>query len=135
MLTNSNIKVATEFICELCDYKTSRKNNYDKHILTSKHINVTNCNTFECKKTEEKDYMCGICSKKYNSRVGLWRHKKTCLNEEKGDISNDKFDGDKLNISLNELVKYLMKENAELKCMLMKVLENGNIQNNNNTTK
>ncbi len=137
MLTKSSTKVATEFTCELCDYKTSRKNNYDKHILTTKHLNVTKCNTFDgksCKKVAEKDYTCAICSKKYNSRVGLWRHKKSCLNEEKSDSSSDDFDGENFNIGGSELVKYLMKENAEFKGMLMKVLENGTIQNNNNTT-
>ncbi len=30
-------KVATKFYCEICDYECSRKNNFDKHLLTAKH--------------------------------------------------------------------------------------------------
>ena len=30
-------KSSTKFHCIICDYHTSRKSNYDKHLLTRKH--------------------------------------------------------------------------------------------------
>ena len=32
-----------KFYCECCDYTTSRKNNYDKHLLTKKHQMFKKC--------------------------------------------------------------------------------------------
>ena len=56
--------------CEKCNYSTLIKQNFEKHFLSKKHTsNITNENCIECK----------ICHKKYNSKSGLWSHKKTCI--------------------------------------------------------
>jgi len=82
MLTKSCEKVAHKFYCANCDYNTSRKSSYDKHILTSKHLQLTNVNnklTESCEKVAESSiYICHICDKEYKSRVGLWKHSKNC---------------------------------------------------------
>ena len=40
-----------EYFCKLCDFKTSRKENYNNHISTSKHKNnVYNSNEYKCEK-------------------------------------------------------------------------------------
>ena len=55
--------------CIQCDYSTSRKSSFDKHLLTGKHMRVTmvtNCN-----------HMCP-CGKTFTCRQHLFRHKKTC---------------------------------------------------------
>ena len=41
MLTKKVPKVPTNFICNFCDYKTSRKSQYDRHLLTAKHKMLT----------------------------------------------------------------------------------------------
>lgn len=66
-------EVAKRLECKHCDYITSKKSNYDKHMLTAKHIYLTSAT-----KTERHHLTCGNCNKKYNSRVGLWGHKKKC---------------------------------------------------------
>lgn len=38
-------KVAQQFYCECCDYRTSRRNNFTKHLLTRKHLKSSNGNT------------------------------------------------------------------------------------------
>ena len=43
MFTEKSQKSHQEFYCEKCDYTTSKKCDYDKHILTRKHINVDKC--------------------------------------------------------------------------------------------
>jgi hypothetical protein len=44
----SNEKVAkssnNKFFCEVCDYSTSKKYNYEKHLSTSKHIESMSSN-------------------------------------------------------------------------------------------
>jgi hypothetical protein len=87
MLTESCEKVAHKFYCENCNYKTSRKSSYDKHILIAKHLQLTNVNnklTESCEKVaESSSYICHICDKEYKSRVGLWKHSKNCKFENK----------------------------------------------------
>jgi hypothetical protein len=34
-------KLQHKYVCNSCDYNTSNKTNYDKHILTRKHIEGT----------------------------------------------------------------------------------------------
>lgn len=61
----------TNFRCETCDYSCSNKSNYEKHLLTAKHIRLT---TTDIKMGE---YAC-VCGKKYKQRQSLHKHKKTC---------------------------------------------------------
>ena len=40
MITNKEQKESTlKYTCEKCDFICSKKSNYDKHIITRKHIN------------------------------------------------------------------------------------------------
>lgn len=72
-----------DFYCSDCDYYTSRKNDFEKHILTKKHLkkaspNVTKSVTKKSQKSR-KIYSCENCGCEYKSRNGLWRHKKVCI--------------------------------------------------------
>ena len=33
---------ALKYCCEYCDYKTSKKCNYDTHLMSAKHLRITN---------------------------------------------------------------------------------------------
>lgn len=82
-------KVAPTFYCELCDYTTTRKTNYAKHLKTTKHLFAI---SGETKIEKTANYKCDICNKVYNSRNGLWKHKKTCTNSKNKqpcEINND----------------------------------------------
>ena len=87
MGTKSCTKVANFFCCESCDYSTSRKSSWMKHLATQKHSMVINGNEKLQKvanlgKIEEHN--CEFCGKKYKFSTGLCRHKKTCA--EKNDF-------------------------------------------------
>jgi hypothetical protein len=116
-VTKSCEKVALTFVCNTCDYTTSKKSSYDKHLLTDKHaVSVTGDkgDTIGDTKVAKSCFLiCEKCNKSYNSRNGLWKHKKIC---KKGDYDN--FNDN------TELVKYLMKENSELKNMILEVCKN-----------
>jgi hypothetical protein len=144
MLTESFEKVARKFSCVCCHYETSRKSSYDKHILRAKHIKLTNVNnklTESCEKeSETKIYTCDICDKEYKSRVGLWKHTKICNFEDKK-CNNIEDTIEKNEIPDKELIMIvvkqnyeLIKDNNELRNMIMKVLENGTHNTTNNNT-
>ena len=59
-----------KFECVICNFRSNRKDNYNRHLKTKKHVENTNnvkINNFSC-----------LCGKFYKSRSGLWRHKKIC---------------------------------------------------------
>jgi len=129
MLTESCSKVAPRFNCKYCDYYTDKKSSYDKHLLTSKHIKLTQVNTFSnnsCQKIVDtnKMYNCISCNKDFNSRVGLWKHNKICKNILEEPIIENKELFDK------ELVLTLLKQNAEL----LEIIKNGTNNTTNNTS-
>ena len=112
MTTIDNPKVDNscfKFYCDLCNYGTSKKSSMNKHLSTTKHIKTT-CNNGKVVKSCSTGYSCNICEKPFNDRAGLWRHTKKC--RPAIDASNN-FVIDK------ELVMLLIKENSELKNMMM----------------
>jgi hypothetical protein len=74
-------------------------------------------------------YRCENCNKQYNSRNGIWKHKKICSSNTKEQDTTQPTN----NITDKELIMMLIKENSEFKNMIMKVVENGtcNLVNNN----
>ena len=77
MATEKTKKNDNKYICEICDYNTSKKTDYIRHINTIKHKG----NIVATEKTKKRDikYICEYCEKLYNDRTGLWKHRKTCI--------------------------------------------------------
>uniref|UniRef100_A0A6C0EA99 C2H2-type domain-containing protein n=1 Tax=viral metagenome TaxID=1070528 RepID=A0A6C0EA99_9ZZZZ len=82
-------KIKKEYNCECCNYNTSYKKDYSKHILTAKHKkleDLTKNRTILTDNISSVEFICNNCNKKYNSRVGLWYHKnKNYCNKETRD--------------------------------------------------
>ena len=119
-------KSSENFVCEACDYVTCRKSQYERHLSTSKHKNTTNTttNTTNLVPKSSENYICE-CGKEYKHHSSLWSHKKKCNSTNDTDNNNHEIK------ELKELMKYLMKENSELKTMMFEVIKNGT---HNNTT-
>jgi hypothetical protein len=111
-------------------------------LSTSKHKNTTNNNEKVGK--VGKTYECLHCSKIFNDRAGLWRHKKKCNDGEKISLDIEEIPKSHELQELKEFMKYLMQENSEMKGMMleqanmmMEVIKQGintNNNNNNNNT-
>jgi hypothetical protein len=75
-----NEKVAHFYHCLKCDYYTSKKYNYHKHILTAKHQNCYFGNKMEINGNESindyKSHKCFCCGNHYKTESGLWKHSK-----------------------------------------------------------
>lgn len=65
---------AQTYYCETCHIVCRKKNDYDRHLLTTKHKNNVSGN----KPDIVKIFTCKKCKKEYKSRKGLWGHNKTC---------------------------------------------------------
>jgi hypothetical protein len=114
--------------CGCCDYTTSKKSQWKRHIKTKKHKMMTN----DDKMMTKKVHRCK-CGKIYKHRQGLYVHKQKCsIITMKSEIcTEDVIDNelvDSENITI--LLKTILKENRELKAE-MKNMKINNITNNN----
>jgi hypothetical protein len=123
-----NSKSSKKYCCESCNYSTSRKSNYEKHLSTDKHKISKNGN-LEIAKVADFDtyeHKCNYCKQSYKTNSGLWKHTKRCkiLNKTKmiiDVIKDDKnvqdflFEQNKLLIEqLSQQNKTLMEQNTKL---------------------
>ncbi len=81
-VTKSCKKVAQNYCCEKCDYNTSRKSSFNKHIITAKHTQLTQGDASEQESCKKQLYICQNCNKVYMSRNGLWKHNKLCTEQQ-----------------------------------------------------
>ena len=140
METNKNTQkyAGYKYLCDLCDFKSNKNNDYDRHLLTPKHKRLTKTNFLHKNYAESSiEFICE-CGKQYKHQSSLCKHKKKCSIEN---IIEDTNPEDKLcNVSdKDQLIMILIKENTDFKTMLMeqqnlmmKVIENGT--NNTNIT-
>jgi len=127
MLQNATQK-ASLFYCQNCDYKCSKKIDYNRHLATDKHKNAIFMLQNATQKSAISNYPCTICNKIFKHSSSMYRHKKTCEQKDKQEEKP-------------ELVDYLLKENSELKTMIKEIcktqiapVSSTAVTNNNNNT-
>jgi len=98
-----------EFNCELCNYRTQHKRDFDKHLFTAKHKRMINNDetSYKCPEKFECD-----CGKLYKFRQGLFSHKKNCKGQSKNADNSDK-------ILSTQFFMQLINENKEFKNLLI----------------
>ena len=134
MDTNLMPKMPKKNYCEYCDFECSKQSNFIKHTTTFKHIKKYNMIQKDTNMIQQdtnmiqqdilisKKYKCD-CGKAFFYHSGLWRHKKTCIDNEYIEIekmvtaNNEPTD--------KELMMLLIKENSEMKKMMMEIIKNG----------
>ena len=130
---NFKPNLSSKFSCEVCDYNTSKKSNYNNHMLSAKHSKAMIINNF--KPTLSSGFICQICSKEYKDNSGLWRHKKKCCITQPKIIPT--VDDLSSHDNQQQLVDYLMKENSEFKQLMLEqnkhMLELAKNAGNNNS--
>ena len=148
MDNQKNTEKTPHFLCEICDFKCSRKAEYKRHLETIKHKRVTESNK-KTPKDESNTFVC-ICGKTYKYRPGLAKHKRTCvavntsmettipvLEIKETEIYKQMHEhiDSKTDKELKDLVKELIKQNSELvktiNEIVPKIGTTNNITNNN----
>jgi hypothetical protein len=147
-IKTSNI-LSNEYYCDICDYKCGKRFNFDRHILTPKHIKEIErkCKRAKHEQNEQnnkqiiKEFECEKCNKIYQTHAGLWKHKQKCNTTIVTGSNDENFDKDQLIIMLIKQNAELIKETTDFKhimlehkTMMMKVVENGTHNTTNNTT-
>ena len=128
------------FFCSKCDFKCFKLSDWERHIKTKKHNYRHNGNFFNKMETKKNaEYEC-ICGKKYTSNSGLWKHKKTCKQENCDDSYKTMEQLPKDFKITTQMFYDLLKQNNELqKSLIAMAKEKGptNINNcgNNNNNK
>jgi hypothetical protein len=136
MMLQKTPKNAEKFCCEHCDYSTSRKSQYDRHLATDKHKTVINLLNLE--QNSSKMFKC-ICGKSYKYDSGYYRHKKICemLNAEVEHVEPEEKEKEKEKEKDHVLDKDKDKEllvtfMKEMKDTMIEMFKH--MQPNNNTT-
>ena len=136
-------KVINEYCCSICDYTTSKKFNYSKHMSTSKHTKsvIGNQKVANVDKNVANvaNYSCNTCGSKFVTNSGLWKHNQKCKIIVQQIETNANTNADDLDVSLTdkEVIKMLIKENQEFKSLIMELIKKdlgSNITNNNTKT-
>jgi hypothetical protein len=112
--------------CEQCNFNSSNKKDYDKHILTAKHKRIHEDTPKKPQKPQKTlIYICSYCNKSYKFHSGLWKHKQKCIHKsvekETSDTETDEeIPSQELELTQDNNVDYkdmfiqLMKQNQEL---------------------
>lgn len=137
-------KMSTNFHCDNCDYLTSRKNNYTRHISTCKEkmihcIQQMDTKNEQNEQNEQKNRFVCLCGNTYKYSQGLSKHKKSC-----SQITSNKIEDSEIKLLTNlvlEVVKQnseTQKHNQELTNKLVEICKVSNtntlINNNSNNT-
>ena len=136
-------KSPTNYNCICCDYISSNKKDYNKHILTRKHQMLTKTNEM----SPNNFYDC-LCGKKYKHSSSLCKHRKTCsyIHENIMDMNENQmleYNGNVSNEMFMEFIKhsketqvFIMEQQREMHNTIIELAKNKSIINttNNNTT-
>jgi len=112
-ILSQDTESAIMFKCDHCDIECSKKNDWDRHLLTRKH--KKHINGILAMKTPSQMFTCK-CGKNYVNNSGLWKHSKKCninnINIEITEITENKiFDKE---IDLKQLILEIFKSNNEM---------------------
>jgi len=128
-------KNAKEFNCEKCVFICFKKCDWERHISTRKHENLTNPNYLGIN-ADKNEFQCIKCNKIYKHLSTLSAHKKKCktvLSSEIPKTTPDQDENTILNdLDMKSLIVELVKSNTELQKQMLEVCKNSNNTTNNN---
>ena len=133
-------KVAKKYCCIFCDYNSIKKNDFEKHLLTPKHINNVKDND-NSPKNSQKIYEC-YCGNIYKFMSGLCKHKKICTFDKEKEThtlvvykNKDKEKESSEDIVMNNaLIVQILQENKEMMSQIMTLVASSLTSVTNNNT-
>jgi hypothetical protein len=149
MILNDTKNAQYIYICECCDYISSKKSDLNRHFLSLKHKNkeMVSKNAQNAQNAQKSIFECD-CGKKYKFKSGYYRHMKKCnykIVENSGNTieksetnSIIEIDGEN-DMSYKSMIMTLIKENKEMRNIIVEQQKQVNelipiVGNNNNNT-
>ena len=114
------------YSCKTCNYFTSRKSQYERHLLTAKHKHLHN--TDEKVPLEPKTFVC-ICGKSYKHRQSLFTHQSKCTYEP---VKNEEVN--ETSVSQDLILEVVKKQQDQISQLTDAIKEIAPNLGNNNTT-
>ena len=117
-----------KYKCDKCDYSTSRRFNYLKHIKTDKHKSPLLGDTQEMSVSNppnpdnKSGHRCPNCDRKYMAQRSLWRHSKQCQPSSKPETV-DKGTFDIFTTTIAELNKMNQIQHSQMMQMFSAFIE------------
>ena len=100
-------KIEKKYFCKCCDFRCSKKSNFNSHLRTLKHLRHENDSKKMPKNAEITPWSC-ICGRLYKYESGYYRHKKICKIYQNNEPKEEKEEKEELdykslflNMSLN----------------------------------
>ena len=126
-----------KYYCKKCDFLTSNKKDFNRHLLTRKHKMDNMDKKWITKKNPKANcYECSVCGKKYKYASGLSKHKKKCVASSlvggKVDVQSTTSSTDVVDAVIDFEKESLKQEVAELKTIMEKILNNQDKTNEEN---
>ena len=123
--------------CLICDYSTSSKKDFNKHLRTAKHIKNANLEHLEQKIPKNPKFICD-CGKIYKVRNSFWYHKRKCGHNEKNPPNSHKSNivtqCKENDINYKDLLMKAMEQLQEQQKLMGQMVQNVGNNTTNNTT-
>jgi hypothetical protein len=115
MLTTANKKAPKtfqDFTCEKCDFISSKAGDYNRHLLTAKHLKANNANL-----CATNLHQCDSCKHVFKHASSLSRHKKKCASSSVGEAHTNKL------YKKNNIFEVIIKENMDFKNIILDLVK------------
>lgn len=106
-----------KYMCEKCNFICSKKSDWERHISTTKH-NMNHSNVVTTK-TPNTEFLCKKCNKSYTARNSLWYHEQKCNYTKDDPFTEDANVGQADSNDLYGIIKLLIKENQEIRNLVI----------------
>ncbi len=143
MTTKIKLQKSPKFMCEKCDFTTSKQNEYDRHIETNKHKRLHGLQEQNSIVIESKTFNCK-CGKIYRHHTSLAKHKHCCkgLNipdnisvVSSTDNNKEQLTGGSVSFNENVIItKDMFMAILNDRQEMMKIIKSLSEQQHNNTT-
>lgn len=105
------------FECKSCDFKCSKKSDWNRHLFTAKHLNRINLEQISAKNSGI--FTCVFCSKEYKYRNSLWYHNKKCKEPTVAEVfANNNTQ------QITELMLKMIEQNQDLTHKIVELTKN-----------
>ena len=127
------LKTPLIYICEACNFNSSNKKDYNRHMSTAKHKNQQLSTSHQPKNSQS--IICS-CGKEYKERTGLWKHKKKCDHSTKPNVSECMKEptpnAAELLVMFKDMLAKMEEKDKQIAEMIPKIGNNNTVNNNSN---